>query len=810
MTEPRSYRGTVLGITIVVAVLGSVAGAIGWLFDPAALKPELVGQVRRLTGRTLTVAGKIGFKVSLTPTITLEDVSLDNPPGFSRPEFVKAARLELRVALAPLWDRRVEIENIAVVRPDILLETDSSGRGNWVTTPSRVTNTTQPGALREANTAKEPLVILVREVVLTEGHVAWIDHVSGQHLTAGVPRLVLSQTEPGAGRMTGQVIYESRSIEVTGQNEPLASHRIGTKVTTWPMTLNLAADGMSLRAKGHVVWPLSSQGFDLTVDGTVPDSAALAPFWPGRPPLPMKDVTLHAGLSDGGILGISDLAVGVGSADLDQIAHGARLENMTIAAHGTDPIRVAARVVAAGVDSGITGGIGDLPWLAAGARGPLGVDLALNAATSRATVKGRIEAPARMAGYKLDVTADLPDPHLLTDNAPPGLKSVTFRATLTDTPGATPFRLTSSAGDLTGEVAVAMGTRPIVTGWVSSGGLDIDAFRRVPVLRGDSSAVAGLVSPPDKAARLLPDTKLPFARLRAVDTSFRFHFDHVTSGGANISTIDGAITLDDGLLRLDPLTAAAPDLHLSARLEADAGQIPPRVHLVVNAPQTGLAPLLIWLGLPQAVTGAVDIRADLIGQGETPAALAGTLGGWAGLAVQNGRIDAAMVNAWLDSLRPLRIDGTGATDLRCFAARAEAKAGIATLQPLALSTAPLLVEGSGEIDLGRETMSLRLRPRTKVGGTGVAVPMRVTGPWRAPSARIDISATGMGSGLLSGLIIGGKDVMAGADPCPDALAHARADGPMLAVPPPRTPASLTPPVPIDVLGWLLSGPEGKK
>ncbi len=42
-----------------------------------------------------------------------------------------AARVEARVELLPLLSRRVEIARVTLVRPDILLETDANGRGNW-------------------------------------------------------------------------------------------------------------------------------------------------------------------------------------------------------------------------------------------------------------------------------------------------------------------------------------------------------------------------------------------------------------------------------------------------------------------------------------------------------------------------------------------------------------------------------------------------------------------------------------------------------------------------------------------------------
>jgi hypothetical protein len=68
-----------------------------------------------------------------------------------------------------------------------------------------------------------------------------------------------------------------------------------------------------------------------------------------------------------------------------------------------------------------------------------------------------------------------------------------------------------------------------------------------------------------------------------------------------------------------------------------------------------------------------------------------------------------------------------------------------------------------------------LRPRTKIGGTGIALPLRVSGPMGAPSAKVDIS----GGGALGGLLLGGKDIMGvtgGGDPCPAALVSAREAG----------------------------------
>ncbi len=41
------------------------------------------------------------------------------------------ARVEAQVQLLPLLSGRLEIASVTLVRPDILLETDADGHGNW-------------------------------------------------------------------------------------------------------------------------------------------------------------------------------------------------------------------------------------------------------------------------------------------------------------------------------------------------------------------------------------------------------------------------------------------------------------------------------------------------------------------------------------------------------------------------------------------------------------------------------------------------------------------------------------------------------
>ncbi len=458
------------------------------------------------------------------------------------------------------------------------------------------------------------------------------------------------------------------------------------------------------------------------------------------------------------------------------------MQSLSLGAQDDGPIRIVGGVMRDGIDSGISGVIGDLRWLGGGGTGPMAVDLEWNAGSARASLKGTIEAPIRFTGFALDVAVNVPKPLQVADDAPPALRAVAFQTRLTDAPGPVPFQFTSNAGDLTGEwsvtrLAKSASAQYSVEGQVASQRLDLDMLLARPpgITTGgtgapEPSSPSEPASPPDRL--LIPDARLPFNLLRAIDADIKLALADVRFHGVDIRKIDSVAALRDGQLRVAPFTIAAPDQRMSGTLLADATKTPPVVHLSVSAPALALQPLLGALGPPEVASGTAQVQADLTGSGETPHAIAASLDGWAGVAIEGGQLDTKMMNAWLDQVQPLHFSGPDVTELRCFALRADLKSGVATIEPVALNTPALIVDGSGDVDLGQETLALQMRPRAKIGGTGFAVPVRVSGPLREPSAKIDISAKGLAR-PQSGLLLGGKDVMGaagGGDPCPAALA----------------------------------------
>ena len=78
------WAAGLLGGVVLVAAGGIVAAT--YAVDTGALTPRILAAIEAATGRTATL-GRVSVGLGLTPRVTIEDATLANIPGGSRPEF---------------------------------------------------------------------------------------------------------------------------------------------------------------------------------------------------------------------------------------------------------------------------------------------------------------------------------------------------------------------------------------------------------------------------------------------------------------------------------------------------------------------------------------------------------------------------------------------------------------------------------------------------------------------------------------------------------------------------------------------------
>jgi uncharacterized protein involved in outer membrane biogenesis len=330
--------------------------------------------------------------------------------------------------------------------------------------------------------------------------------------------------------------------------------------------------------------------------------------------------------------------------------------------------------------------------------------------------------------------------------------------------------------DLAGDARLTLGTRVAVQADFTSRRIDADgllaALRSPPA--GPAADAAQL--PPASSRRLFGGTPLPFPLLRLADVTLQGKVAELRFEGLLWREVRLGAELRAGRLTLDPLTATSPGGVVRAKLGVDAAPVSPALTLDAEAPALALAPLLARTSLSGRLSGTLSLAAAFAATGDTPHALASHLGGTLVLALTGGEIDMRLLSqglALLPQTLPLPLSGllqSAQTPIRCATLRAHAAAGVVHIDTLGAEAGPVVVSGSGSVDLGQETLAVHVRPLVQVG-PGVLVPLRVGGTLLAPSVSSD-TAVAM-SGIV-GLFVPDKAKAIAGGVCGGAAAPAAA------------------------------------
>jgi len=173
---------------VLVLIMGMLL--VGPFFiDVNDYKPQIAKAVEDATGRTLQI-GEV--EASLFPWIgvRLENVRLANRTGFSDREFLKVESLDIQLALLPLLSKQIEIKRFTLDAPELFLERNSEGEGNWEdltgSTPSVIDETdaeierVEKGRAEKEQKASPVLAAFNAESMqLNHGRFVWTDRVTG-------------------------------------------------------------------------------------------------------------------------------------------------------------------------------------------------------------------------------------------------------------------------------------------------------------------------------------------------------------------------------------------------------------------------------------------------------------------------------------------------------------------------------------------------------------------------------------------------------------------------------------------------------
>ena len=283
-----------------VILLGIVVLLVGFLltFDLNRYKDDIVQAVESRTGRKVSIDGKIGLGISLVPTVVIEHASLGNVSWGSRPAMLTVRRFEAGIDLLPLLSGDVRINHFVLVRPELFLETDRRGNGNWIMTPAAGKGK-KPA---QEKGAAAPPTLSVNRILIEDATVSYRDGRTGVVRSLQVPRLRLATKGGDApGKLELGVEYQKIPLRLRGTIGPL-----NTLLQNRPYNLDLKGqlDALDIAIAGTLQRPLEAGGINVRLHAGVHSLASLSGLL--HAPLPhvgpvavtasLKDVADHGGV----------------------------------------------------------------------------------------------------------------------------------------------------------------------------------------------------------------------------------------------------------------------------------------------------------------------------------------------------------------------------------------------------------------------------------------------------------------------------------------------------------------------------------
>ena len=261
----------------VAAVVGVVV--LAYTIDLGKYAKLATDEVKAATGRELRIGGKLDIKLFPRLALVAVDVSFANAPWGSRPDMARVKRVEGSVALLPLLRKQVEITRLVLVDPDLLLETDAKGVGNWVFKPPAGA---KPGAATESGGVEFDLL----GVSIDRGQLTWRNGAKKETLRLAIQKLRLDRKTLG-DELNVDLAAAFRDQPFTLKGSMGLLRRLLAKDSSWPVDLAFATAGATVNVKGTADFSAKLPTLDGDVKAEVKDAAGLAKLSGGPLALPV-------------------------------------------------------------------------------------------------------------------------------------------------------------------------------------------------------------------------------------------------------------------------------------------------------------------------------------------------------------------------------------------------------------------------------------------------------------------------------------------------------------------------------------------
>jgi uncharacterized protein involved in outer membrane biogenesis len=259
----------------------------------------------------------------------------------------------------------------------------------------------------------------------------------------------------------------------------------------------------------------------------------------------------------------------------------------------------------------------------------------------------------------------------------------------------------------------------------------------------------------DAQDRLLPDARLDISRVRNMDARVSYRAARVRSETVPLRGLALDISLDNGLLRLDPMTLDLRQGRVAGTASINARQEMPLVNVDVRLTGARMESIFMRNNVA-ALSGPLHGRARLTGRGASVRQAAANASGAVSFVAPSGEVREAFAElTGINVTRGLGLlltEDQSTTAIRCGVASFRVRDGVATAESLVFDTEDVLIRGGGTVNLRDETLNLDIQGHPKEPRlVRIAAPIEINGHLRSPQIGVEAGGAVAQGGIAAAL-----------------------------------------------------------
>ena len=311
-----------------------------------------------------------------------------------------------------------------------------------------------------------------------------------------------------------------------------------------------------------------------------------------------------------------------------------------------------------------------------------------------------------------------------------------------------PFAVKLDESQIKGSFGISRFAKPIYHFDVDIDKLDADRY----IAKSDDKPAAADNKP-------ATDTPIDLSALKAINADGELRIGWLNLANVKSTNVRIKLKADDGVAQLAPFSANLYEGAMNGSLQVDARAIP-QIAFKQNMTGIAIGPLLVDAINNDMLSGKGNLNLDVKTSGATVNTLKKSLNGTAGLNLADGAVKgidiAGTIRGYKDKLSSLKgqasVEGdkTQKTDFSEMSATFNIKNGVAHNDDLNMKAPLFRITGSGDIDIGNETIDYLAKPtvvKTLAGQggagldelSGVTIPVKLTGTFAKPKYALDFA-----------------------------------------------------------------------